>query len=89
LDVKKRFPEAQTIGFLCEAEAGLPITDLCQRQGFSEASHSLWHGKFGGLNVYKAKRLKELEAENARLKELLAEQPFENDVIRAVLRKKP
>jgi putative transposase len=89
LDVKKRFSEEQIIGFLRDAEAGMPIKDLCRRHGFSEASYYLWRSKFGGMNVPDAKRLKDLEAENARLKKLLAEQIFENDVIKDVLRKKP
>ena len=87
--MKKRFSEEQIIGFLREAEAGMPIKDLCRRHGFSEASYYLWRSKFGGMNVPDAKRLKDLEAENARLKKLLAEQIFENDVIRDVLLKKP
>jgi putative transposase len=89
LDTKKRFSEEQIIGFLREAEAGMPIKDFCRRHGFSEASYYLWRSKFGGMNVSDAKRLKDLEAENARLKKLLAEQTFENDVIKDVLRKKP
>jgi putative transposase len=89
LDVKKRFSEEQIIGFLREAEGGLPVKDLCRRQGFSEASYYLWRSRFGGMSVSDAKRLKDLEAENARLKKLLAEQIFENDVIKDVLRKKP
>jgi len=88
LDVKKRFTEEQIIGFLREAEAGMPIKDLCRRHGFSEASYYLWRSKFGGMSVPDAKRLKDLEAENARLKKLLAEQVFENDVIKDALRKK-
>lgn len=89
MDVKKRFSEEKIIGFLREAEAGMPVKDLCRRHGFSEASFYLWRSKFGGMGVSDAKRLKELEAENARLKKLLAEQIFENDVIKDVLRKKP
>jgi putative transposase len=89
LEVKKRFSEEKIIGFLREAEAGTPVKDLCRRHGFSEASFYLWRSKFGGMGVSDAKRLKELEAENARLKKLLAEQIFENDVIKDVLRKKP
>ena len=64
--MKKRFSEAQIIGFLREAEAGLPVKDLCRRHGFSEASYYLWRSKFGGMNVSDAKRLKELGAENSR-----------------------
>ena len=87
--MKKRFSEEKIIGFLREAEADMPVKDLCRRHGFSEASFYLWRSKFGGMGVSDAKRLKELEAENARLKKLLAEQIFENDVIKDVLRKKP
>ncbi len=87
--MKKRFTEEQIIGFLREADAGLPIKELCRKHGFSEASYYLWRSKFGGMSVPDAKRLKELETENMRLKKLLAEQMLENEVIRDVLRKKP
>ena len=86
--MKKRFSEEQIIGLLREAEAGLPVKDLCRTHGFSEASYYLWRSKFGGMTVPEAKRLKDLEAENIRLKKLLAEQLFENDVIKDALRKK-
>ncbi|AAW73614.1 IS1404 transposase [Xanthomonas oryzae pv. oryzae KACC 10331] len=87
MDVKKRFSEEQIIGFLREAEAGMPIKDLCRRHGFSEASYYLWRSKFGGMSVPDAKRLKDLEAENTRLKKLLAEQVFQNDLIKDALQK--
>ncbi|RWU20467.1 transposase, partial [Xanthomonas phaseoli] len=86
--MKKRFSEEQIIGFLREAEAGVAIKDLCRRHGFSEASYYLWRSKFGGMSVPDAKRLKDLETENARLKKLLAEQLFENDLIKDALTKK-
>ena len=86
--MKKRFSEEQIIGFLREADAGMPVKDLCRRHGFSEASYYLWRGKFGGLSVSEAKRLKMLEAENAKLKKLLAEAMLEQEVTREVLRKK-
>lgn len=86
--MKKRFSEEQIIGFLREAEAGLPVKELCRRQGFSEASYYLWRSKYGGMSVPDANRLKELETENGRLKKLLAEQVLENEVIKDVLRKK-
>ncbi len=85
--MKKRFTDEQVIGFLREAEAGVAIKDLCRRHGFSEASYYLWRSKFGGMSVPDAKRLKDLEAENSRLKKLLAEQLFENDLIKDALRK--
>jgi len=86
--VKKRYSEEQIIGFLKEADAGLPIKELCRRHGFSEASFYLWRSKYGGMEVSDAKRLKTLEAENARLKKLLAEALLENEVTKDVLRKK-
>jgi putative transposase len=88
LDVKKRFTEEQIIGFLREADAGVPVKELCRRRGFSEASYYLWRSKFGGMEVSDAKRLKALEAENAKLKKLLAESMLENEVTREALRKK-
>ncbi|OLH09358.1 transposase [Xanthomonas oryzae pv. oryzae] len=75
------------ISFLHEADAGVSIKDLCRRHGFSEASYYLWRSKFGGMSVPDAKRLKDLEAENTRLKKLLAEQVFQNDLIKDALQK--
>ncbi len=86
--MKKRISEEQIIGFLREAEAGFPVKELCRLHGFSEASYYLWRSKFGGMTVSEAKRLKDLEAENTRLKKLLVEQMFENEVIKGALRKK-
>jgi putative transposase len=88
LDVKKRFTEEQIVGFLREAERGVAVKDLCRRHGFSEASYYLWRSKFGGMEVSDVRRLKALEAENARLKKLLAESMLENEVSREALRKK-
>jgi putative transposase len=88
LDVRKRFTEEQIIGFLKQADAGVGIKELCRQHGFSEASYYLWRSKFGGMDVSDAKRLKALEAENARLKKLLAESMLENEVTREALRKK-
>ena len=85
---KSRFTEEQIIGFLKQAEAGMPIKELCRRHGFSEASYYLWRSKFGGMSVPDAKRLKELEAENARLKKLLAEQMLDAAALRELLSKK-
>ena len=86
--MKKRFTEEQIIGFLREAESGLPVTELCRRHGFSEASYYLWRSKFGGMSVSDAKRLKELETENGRLKRVLADALLENEVTQEALRKK-
>ena len=88
MDVKKRFSEEQIIGFLREGDRGIPVKELCRKHGFSEASYYLWRSKFGGMDVSDAKRLKALEAENAKLKKLLAESMLENEVSREALRKK-
>lgn len=71
--MKKRSTEEQIIDFLRDAEAGLPIAELCRKHAFSEASYYLWRSTFGGMSVSGAKHLKELETENTRLKKLLAE----------------
>ena len=86
--MKKRFSEEQIIGFLKEADAGIPVKELCRKHGFSEASYYVWRSKFGGMSVPEAKRLKELEGENARLKKLLAESMLEVEVVKEALRKK-
>ena len=85
--MKKCFSEQQIIGFLREAEAGMAIKELCRKHGFSEASYYLWRSKFGGMTVSDARRLRELETENTRLKKLLAESMLEIEVTREVLRK--
>ena len=64
------------------------MKELCREHGFSEASYYLWRSKFGGMDVSDAKRLKALEAENAKLKKLLAEALLENEVTKEALRKK-
>ena len=86
--MKKRFSEEQIIGFLKAVDAGMPVKELCRKHGFSEASYYLWRSKFGGMSVPEAKRLKELESENIRLKKLLAESLLEAEVIKEALRKK-
>jgi putative transposase len=88
LDVKKRYTEEQIIGFLKEADRGVPVKELCRKHGFSEASYYLWRSKFGGMDVSDARRLKALEAESAKLKKLLAEAMLENEVMKEALRKK-
>ena len=86
--MKKRFSEEQIIGFLREADSGMAVKELCRKHGFSEASYYLWRSKFGGMSVPEAKRLRELETENTRLKKLLAESMLEIEVTREALRKK-
>lgn len=86
--MKKRFSEEQIIGFLKQADSGMPVKDLCRQHGFSDASFYLWRQKFGGMEVPDAKRLKALEGENARLKKLLAEAMLDNEALKVVVRGK-
>ena len=79
---KKRFTEQQIIGFLKEAEAGVPVKELCRKHGFSDAAFYGWRAKFGGMQVNEAKRLRELEAENAKLKKLLAESQLDIEALK-------
>lgn len=83
--MKKRFTEEQIIGFLKQAEAGVPVKELCRQHGFSDASFYNWRAKFGGMDVSDAKRLKELETENARLKRLLAEAILDAEALKMAL----
>ena len=88
-DMKKsRFSEGQIVGFLKQAEAGMPIKELCRTGGFSDATFYKWRAKFGGMDASDAKRLKDLEGENAKLKKLLANSMLEIDAMREVLKGK-
>ena len=70
---KSRYTEEQIIGFLKQAELGMAIKEVCRQGGFSEATFYKWRSKYGGMNVTELQRARDLEAENARLKKLLAE----------------
>jgi putative transposase len=82
---RKRFTEQQIIGFLKEAEAGVPVKELCRQHGFSDVSFYKWRAKFGGMQVSDATRLRELEAENAKLKKLLAEAHLDVEALKVAL----
>lgn len=86
--MKKRFTDEQIIGFLKQAEAGVPVKELCRQHGFSDASFYNWRAKFGGMTVPDAKRLRDLEAENAQLKKLLAESILDAQALKAALGRK-
>lgn len=84
----KRFTEEQIIGILKQAQAGMKIVDLCRMHGISDATFYNWRSKYGGMEVSDAKRLKDLESENRRLKQMLADAMLENQAIKDVLSKK-
>jgi putative transposase len=79
---KSRFSEEQIIGFIKEAEAGMPVAELCRKHGFSDASFYKWRTKFGGMDISEARRLRELEGENAKLKKLLAEAHLDMEALK-------
>jgi putative transposase len=89
----KRFSEEQIIGVLKEAEAGaktkdLCPKDLCRRHGISDATFYNWKAKYAGMTVSEARRLKELEQENARLKRLLADAELDKAALKDLLGRK-
>ncbi len=86
--MKKRFTEEQIIPILKEAEAGLPVKELCRKYNISDATFYTWRKKYGGLEVSEARRLKALEEENARLKKLLAESMLDTEALKAALNRK-
>ncbi|ARI02281.1 hypothetical protein PAK_02569 [Pseudomonas aeruginosa PAK] len=86
--MKKRFTEEQILDFLKQVEAGVPVKALCRRHGFSDASLYTWRAKFSGMTVPDAKRLKDLELENSRLKKLLAEAHLDIEALKVVARGK-
>ncbi|WP_282829615.1 IS3 family transposase [Pelomonas sp. V22] len=85
---KSRFTEEQIIGFLRQAEAGMPVKELCRQGGFSDATFYKWRAKYGGMQATDAKRLRELESENAKLKRLLAEAHLDIHALKGRLRRK-
>ena len=85
---QSRFTEEQIIGILKRVEAGQKILDVCRTHGISEATYHRWKTKYGGLDVSEARRLKHLEDENRRLKQLVADLTLDNTALKEVLGKK-
>ena len=85
---QSRFTEEQIIGVLKEAEAGMKAAELCRKHGISDATYYKWKAKYGGLEVNEARRLRQLEDENRRLKHLVADLTLDNQALKAVLAKK-
>ena len=85
---RSRFSEEQIIAVLKEQEAGMLTADVCRRQGISSATFYKWKSKYGGLEVSDARRLRQLEQENARLKKLLADSMLANAMLKEISAKK-
>ena len=81
---RKRFSEEQIIGILKQAEGGLPLPELIRQHGISEGTYYRWKSKYGGLELNEAKRLKQLEDENRRLKRLVADQALDIQILKEV-----
>ncbi|KKM17660.1 hypothetical protein LCGC14_1673550 [marine sediment metagenome] len=84
---RSRFSEEQIIRILKEHQAGLGVKELCRQHGISDATFYKWRSKYGGMEVPDAKRLKALEAENAKLKKMLAEQMLDMATLKEMLAK--
>ena len=85
---KPRYTERQIFQVLKEAEAGVPVPELCRKYGMSNASFYKWRAKYGGMDVSSMKRLKELEEENARLMKMYAEEKPKAEIVSEALAKK-
>ena len=85
---RSRFTEEQIIGILREQEGGMKTAELCRKHGISQPTFYAWKAKFGGMSVPDAKRLKQLEEENAKLKKLLAEAMLDDAVLKDITSRK-
>jgi putative transposase len=81
---RKRFSEEQIIGILKQAEGGLPLPELIRQHGICEGTYYRWKSKYGGMELSEAKRLKQLEDENRRLKRLVADQALDIQILKEV-----
>jgi putative transposase len=85
---KSRFTESQIVGILKDGEAGLPLAELVRKHGITRATYFRWKAKYAGATVADLKRMKELEAENSKLKRMYADLAIENAAIKDVLSRK-
>ena len=83
-----RFTESQIISILKEADAGMPVKELCRKHGISSPTFYKWKARYGGLGASELKRIKELEAENAKLKRMYADKAMEADALKDLIEKK-
>ena len=84
---RTRYTELQIINILNEAEAGVPVAELCRQHGFRQRAFYKWKAKYGGLDISQLQRLKELEDENRKLKQMYAELSLEHKVLKDIVEK--
>ena len=85
---KSRFTETQIVSILKQADAGVPVKDICRQAGISVATYYQWKSKYGGLEASELRRVKDLEAENAKLKRMYAEMALDNVAMEDLIAKK-
>ena len=85
---KSKFTESQIVAILAEGESGLAVGDVCRKHGISNATYYQWKNKYAGVSANELKRIKDLEAENGKLKRMYAELALENTAIKDVLSRK-
>ena len=85
---QSRFTEEQIIGVLKQGEGGMKTAEICRQHGVSAATYYKWKAKYGGLEVSEARRLRQLEDENRRLKQIVADLRLDNQALKTVLAKK-
>jgi putative transposase len=85
---KSRFSEQQIINILKQADAGVKVQDLCRQHGISDATYYKWKSKYGGMEASDIKRLREVEAENSKLKRMFADLALENRALKDLIEKK-
>jgi putative transposase len=85
---KTRFTETQIVAILKKQELGMNVSDICREHGISDATFYNWKAKYGGMQVSDVKKMKDLEAENSRLKRMYAEMSMMNDALKELIEKK-
>ena len=85
---QSKFTESQIIKIVNEADAGVPVADLCRQHGISPSTFYKWRAKYGGLDVSQLKRLRELEDENRRLKQMYADLSLDHEILKDIVTKK-
>ena len=85
---KSKFTDSQIVAILKEGDSGIPVAEICRKNGISTGLYYQWKSKFGGVSVNELKRIRELEEENSRLKRMYADLALENTAIKDVLSRK-